>query len=572
MELSFSERGYRYAKRVIRGEVVAGKWCKAACRRFIDDVEREKQGWDYRFNHEKANQVCTFLECLPHIKGVWDVPTIVLSDWQIFITVNLFGWQEVGSNLRRFRRFYLEVARKNGKSAWAAGIALWLTFLDGEPGADVYSFATSLDQAAELWGVAKAMIEKDPSWWGDTAAYSKASIYSLAANSRYVPLSGVGRTKDGFNAHGFIADELHAHTSRALWDVMDSSTGARRQPLGGAITTAGSDRSGVCFEIRGYVLKVLNATLHRHDGLGYPVTGETAEDDRYFGVIYTIDEDDDTYDESVWQKANPNLNVSVFLESLQSAAAIAKATPSREPEFLTKRLNVWVNSEHAWLDLRAWDKCADPTLTLDDFEGEECIIGLDLAAVSDIAAAVKVFRRGKKYYVFTKFYLPELVVETSSNSQYKGWAKQGYITATEGARIDLDFVELDLKKDHDRFKVLELPFDPYQAQQLSGRMLAEGAEMVQVSQNVSNHSEPMKWLEALVLSGDLVHTGCPVLMWMISNIVVRVDANDNIYPRKAHKDNKIDGVVALIMAIGRWIVHEPEDNLDDFINNPVKTN
>jgi len=555
----FVSRARQYAERVLSGKQVAGKWVKAASRRFIDDLARSAEaGCPYYLDEAAASRACIFVELLPHVEGKWENPHLVLQDWQVFILVNIFGWLNKATKLRRFRRFYLEVARKNGKSPLAAAICLYLTFADNEPGAQVYSFATGKEQAKIVWNTAREMVRKEAEFAELGAAYNTQAIFCTNTAARFRPLAKNYGSLDGLNTHGFIGDEMHAQSERGLWDVMDSSTGARSQPLGGGITTAGSNRAGICWEVRTYLTKILNSVLHRHDGLGYTITGDATDDEAWFGIIFTIDEDDDPFDESSWHKANPNLNVSVQLDDLRSQAQKARVMASAVNEFLTKRLNVWVNADTAWMDMRAWDACADPTLKLDDFAGEECIDALDLASKIDIAEKMSVFKRGNTYYCFGKHYLPERAIEASGNSQYSGWVRSGRLTVTPGEVTDFDVIEDDIRADCSRFQMKEVPFDPWQATQLSGHMLAEGVPMVEFRQTVQNMSEAMKELEALVLSGRLKHDGDPVLTWMISNVVCHRDAKDNIYPRKENHANKIDGAVALIMAIGRWTARREE--------------
>jgi phage terminase large subunit-like protein len=568
----YVERATYYAEEVLAGRIPACRWTKAACRRYLDDLERQAGDWPYVLDHAAANRACAFVELMPHVEGEWAKPLIVdgailvqklrLELWQVFILVNLFGWLSKATRLRRFRRAYEEVARKNGKSPKAAAVALYLTFADGEPGAQVYSFASKKEQAQIVWKTAKAMVQKEPEFADLGAAYNTQAIYSLTTHSAFKPLARDHGSLDGLNTSAFVADELHAQKERGLWDVMDSSTGARAQPLGYAITTAGSDRSGVCYEIRAYVCKILNAVLHRHDGLGYKVDGDAVEDDTWFGIIYTVDEEDDPFDEACWPKANPNLNVSVKLDDLRSQAAKARVMSSATNEFLTKRLNVWVNADTAWMDMRAWRKCGDPSLEPGQFAGEECIASLDLATKNDIASKARVFRREidgvSHYYAFVTNYLNEEAVQGSGNSQYPGWARDGYLTVTPGNVTDFGRVKDELRQDAKDFRMAEVPYDPYQATQLAQEMLAEGLPMVELKQIVQYMSEPMKELEALVLQGRFHHDGCPVLEWMVSNVVCHRDVKDNVYPRKERYENKIDGVVAMIMALSRWVLRKPE--------------
>jgi phage terminase large subunit-like protein len=581
---TFPERAQRYATAVVAGDVVAGKWEKAACQRFLDDLVNQHSDWPYRFDDEAASRICEFAELMPHVEGEWGKPVwingfkqyqkIILEDWQIFILANLFGWLEKKSGLRRFRRAYEEVARKNAKSTIAAIIALYMLACDGEAGAQVYSFATKKDQAKIVWKTARAMLQREPDFGELGLTENTSAIYNIETNSEFKPLARDSGSLDGLNTHCFIGDELHAQKDRGLYDVVDSSTGARSQALGFGITTAGSDRGGICYEQRTYACKVLNSTLRKHDGLGYKIAGDSAVDETFFCIIFTIDDGDDWHDEAFWRKANPNLGVSVKLDDMRAACRKAKSMMSAQPEFLTKRLNIWVNADSAWMDMRAWDRCGDSALRVDDFAGQECIASHDLASKVDIAAKMKLFWRDidgvRHYYGFGSYYLNQRAIEEGSNSQYIGWAMGGQLTATPGDVTDFGIIEDELIADAKRFEIIEAPYDPFQATQFSQRMVAEGLPMIEIGATVKNFSEPMKWLEALVLQNRFHHDGSPVLSWMVSNTVCHRDAKENIFPRKEREENKIDGLVALLMCLNRALLtHEQDGNLDDFLNAPI---
>ena len=534
--MTHTERAVRYAQCVIAGEIVACKLTRLACERFLNDLKRDD--WKWRFDEALASRACTFIEHLPHIKGQWARQRlkITLEDWQVFIIANIFGWVDRDTGLRRFLTVYLEVARKNAKSTLAAGIGFYMLAADGEPGAEVYSAATTGDQARIVFEVARQMVLREPDFVHGGIDPQRHGLYMPDDARKFEPLNAEGSTLDGLNPHCTIIDELHAHKRRDVYDVLDTARGARDQSLLASITTAGSDRAGICYEQRTYVVKVLEQVF---------------EDDRYFGVIYTLDDNDDWTDPAVWPKANPNYGVSVLAEDFERSAREAMNKLAAQNNFLTKRLNVWVNADSAWMDMRAWDRCANPALRLDDFEGEDCIASFDLASKVDIAAKILLFRRESKYYAFGSYYLPEQAVEDGRNSQYSGWARMGRLTVTDGNVIDYERLESDLKEDASRFQLVEVPYDPFQAMQFSQRMQAEGMPMVEMRPTVLNFSEPMKELEKLVLEGNFEHDGDPVLTWMVSNVVCHRDQKDNIYPRKERDENKIDGVVALIMALGR---------------------
>lgn len=559
--MTYSQRATDYAKQVVAGEIVSCAHVINACKRHLSDLERANtDGFPFAFNplmsdsdgvqYEPAERVCYFIEQLPHVKGKWarEKKKIKMEPWQIFIIVSVMGWINVNTGMRRFKTCYVEVPRKNAKTTLAAGLALYLEIRDDEAGAEVYSAATTADQAKISFDIAKQMVEKSKGMqirFGVKAFTHSIVVARTASSFKY--LSSDSHGLDGLNISAAIVDELHAHKTRDVFDVVETGTGSREQPIIFVITTAGSNRAGICYEQRIYVTKLLNRSV---------------EDETYFGIIFTLDEKDDWTDEKVWIKANPNYGVSVFPEDIQRKCKKATQVASAQNNFKTKHLNVWVNADVAWMDMQNWDSCADPELELEQFHGESVIEAIDLASKIDIAAKMSLFQRvidGKPhFYVFGKYYLPEETVQTSTNDFYDGWVKDGWLTATEGNIIDFGVIEDDLREDKNHFQIEEVPYDPFQATQLSTRMMAEGFPMVQMGATVKNFSEPMKELEAIVKDGRLHHNGDPVLAWMISNVVCHTDAKENIFPRKERAENKIDGPVALIMAIGRAITREIE--------------
>lgn len=526
-----------YAEQVVAGEIPACVYVQAACQRQLHDLQRSD--FPYFFDVEKAHRACAFIEKLPHIKGKWAGKNIELDPWQVFIVTCIFGWVNA-AGLRRFKTSYLEVPRKNAKSTLSSGVALYCLVADGEAGAEVYSAATTRDQAKIVWQDAKRMVDKCPGLRRRfQVATSAHSIYSERSASVFVALSrDQGGNLDGLNVHCGVIDELHAHKTREVFDVIETGTGAREQPLLWLITTAGFNRAGICYEQRIYLTKILN---------------NSQVDEEYFGIIYTIDDSDDWTDPAAWAKANPNWGSSVNPEDIARKARKAMRMTAAQNNFLTKHLNCWVNADTAWMDVNAWQRCGNENLRLEDMTGRTCYLAIDLASKLDIACVAYVFPDdiNQSFTVFVKNYLPELTVEESDNSQYEGWAEDGLITVTPGAMTDYAAIEDDLKKAASQFDVREVAYDPWQANYLASRLMEQGLNMVELRQTVQNISEPMKELQALVVAGKLQHNACPVLDWMISNVVCHVDAKDNIYPRKELPQNKIDGAVALIMGIGR---------------------
>jgi len=555
---NYAAMAKRYAEQVVAGDILACRWVQLACQRQLNDLARFKgKSSLYRFNPKlvdrdgrsfhPADNLCAFIERLPHVKGPLAGEPISLEPWQVFILSTVFGWVK-DDGKRRFRRSYIEVPRGNAKSTLSSAVALYMLAADREGGAEVYSLATTRDQARIVFGDAQTMARRSPGFRSRFNVNVGAhNMHVLASGSKFEALSAEGSTLDGLNIHFGCVDELHAHKTRTVYDVVETGTGKRDNSLLWVITTAGSNRAGICYEVRTFVTKLLDGVF---------------EDDSQFGIIYGLDDGDDWTSEDSLIKANPNWGISVRQEILGPLQAKAMQLPSAVNNFKTKHLNEWVNADTAWMDMRAWDACAEASLDLDAFAAQPCWIGLDLASKTDIAALVMVFQHpdvADAYVAFGKYYLPEDTVSAAGNSQYEGWMRTGRLTVTPGNVIDFGWIEADLLEMASRFEVQAVAFDPFQATQLSTRMLAEGLPMIEVRPTVLNFSEPMKTLEALVLQKKLVHDGDPVLAWMASNVVAHLDVKDNIYPRKERAENKIDGIVALIMALSRAI--KPGDSV-----------
>lgn len=535
----------QYINDVLANKILACKYVKQACKRQKDDLKRK---WAYHFDNKRAERVCKFVEHLTHIKGPKAGENIILEPWQVFILTTVFGWVD-DNGYRRYQQVYIEVCRGNGKSALSSAIALYCLCADGEKGADVYSFATTRDQAKIVFNDAQAMARANKdllSAFGATVLAN--SIVVLGTNSKFLPKSADGKTLDGLNTHCGIIDELHAHKTREVYDVVKTSIGKRAQPLLWCITTAGFNLSGICYEVRRFVTKVLDKSV---------------TEDSQFGIIYTVDDGIDWRTEDALKMANPNWGISVMPKAILANLSMALSDPSAENNFKTKHLDIWCNANAAFLDMQKWRKCYKPDVTIDDFEGYPCIYGLDLAAKTDIAALVRLFWREEDdgnvhYYVFPTFWIPEEKVQTSSNSQYKGWAKQELLITTEGQINDLQSIQEYILEDAKHYDTLAVCFDPWQAYQLASNLSMEGLTMIEVAPTVLNFSEAMKEMQALTYTKRLHTDGNPVMEWMASNVVAHLDAKDNVYPRKESNDQKIDGIVALIMAIKQSIVMNVE--------------
>jgi len=537
----YVEAAQQYAQLVQTGEIPACKWTRLAIDRQIEDLQREpSEQWPWVFDADRAARICAFLELLPHIKGKWarDGRLLVLDPWQCFIVTTVFGWVHRITGLRRFREAYIEVPRKNGKSLVSAGVGLYMLSADGEQGAEVYSAATTRDQARIVFDDAKGMAERTP----DMRTYLGVAILTHSitvahSSSKFSPLAAEASTQDGLNVHCAVIDELHAHKKRDLYDVIDTARGAREQSLLWLITTAGTDRSGICYERRTHITKVLDRVI---------------DDATMFGIIYSIDDKDDPFDPSTWAKANPNWGVSVLPDDMEAAARKAAAMPSALNNFLTKRLNVWVNGESPWMDMRAWERCADPDMQISDFAGEKCWMGLDLAQKKDFAALCLVFQRGDVWHVFTRLYLNDLAVQESGNAHLSGWARAGHVVVTDGDITDFDVLAEDMRSYCKQFDVQEIAFDPALSMYFAGKLIEEGLPLVEIAQRALFFTPPLIQVENLVLEKKLKFDGNPVMTWMVSNLVVKVSKfNELRSPTKERPENKIDGPMAMLMALGR---------------------
>ena len=552
---SFADRATAYARGVVAGTVLACKWHRLACARHIADLARSgSEGFPYVWNSEltdadgvtyrPAERICRFAELMPHIKGDWAGrgERIVLEDWQIFILASIFGWTHAETGKRRFRVADLFVPRKNAKSTLASVIGNFMLAVDGEFGAEVYSGATSQDQALEVFRPARLMALATPIFrqkYGVVANVSNLAV--IDKNAKFEPV--IGKPGDGASPSCAIVDEYHEHKTDELYETMKTGMGARSQPLMLVITTAGSDISGPCFLHQKELEKIL-------DGL--------IENDQRFGIIFGIDEGDDWTSEDALIKANPNYGVSVDAEFLKAQQRDALADPRKQNTFKTKHLNVWVAAASPWLNLHHLQQAGDPTLDLGAFKGERCVVGLDLASKQDIASATWEFQREidgeTHYYLISKNYVPQAAVDKEENAHYRGWVNSGHLVVTPGNMIDLSQIGDDILASSELVVVGEVAKDPWGGQQLGADLANEGFEVVDIPQQVRYLSEPMKDLQALVDAGRFHHDGNPCYVWQMSNVEVQPDRNENIFPRKLRAQNKIDAAVATIVAHARSMV------------------
>lgn len=550
-------RGHKYALDVIGGKVLACRWIILACQRYLDDLNesnRDKES-KYYFDEQAAERTLKFKEMMPHTKGKWAQKRqlLTLEPWQCFFSMNVFGWKVRKTNLRRYRTALLLVPRKNGKSAEAATTGLYMLSADNEYGAEVYSGATTEKQAWEVFRPAKLMAQKTPDFTNYFGVEVNASNINITENgSRFEPI--IGDPGDGQSPSCAIIDEYHEHKDDRVVDTMQTGMGAREQPLLLVITTAGDNISGPCYQLQTELQRLLDGVI---------------DNDALFGMIYTIDSGDDWATEEALIKANPNFGVSVGSDFLLARLNDAKNNARKQSIYKTKHLNIWVGSREAYFNVERWIESIDTGLKIEDFYGRECYIGLDLASKVDIAALEILIPMGGDSFVrFGKYYLPEAAIDGGVNEHYMGWAKDGWLTITDGEIIDFHEIKADILDLCSKFQVTELAYDPHQATMLVTDLMAKGVPVIEMRPIVLNFSEPMKQIDGLMRARQIKHNGDPIMSWMISNTVAKMDAKENVYPRKEREENKIDGVVAMIMAMGRHMNNNAA-SFADFLDDPL---
>ena len=548
-----------YAAGVVEGRIAACKWVRLACQRHQRDLARAaaaETDFPYVFDPELVDvatgrtyhpvrRICGFAELMPHIKGDWAArgQLIVLEPWQVFILASIYGWIDSATGKRRFRKADIFVPRKNAKSTKAAVFGLYGLTLDREFGAEIYSGATSRDQAMEVFRPARLMAQANTEFRREFGVIPNVSnLAVIDTNSKFEPL--IGKPGDGASPSLALVDEYHEHATSELYDTMWTGMGARSQPLLIVITTAGWNIGGPCYQHQAELQKILEGAV---------------VDERRFGIIYTIDRDDDWTDPAVLYKANPGLGVSIDADKLIADQAEAVRDPRKQAVFKTKHLNVWVNAASPWINVEALERLGDPTLDPETFRGESCWDGLDLASKQDVASKAKIFRREvdglHHYYLFTRNWLPQAAVQRPENQHYRDWVARGAIVQTPGNMIALRAIQEDVEADADLHLVSEVAMDAWGSREIAPNLQEGGFTVVDVPMTTRNLSEPMKLIAALIDDGRFHHDGNPATLWMFSNVEVFEDRNGNIFPRKASAEKKIDAAVAAILAMGRAMLN-----------------
>lgn len=529
-----------YAKGCVDGTTDVCKLVKASCARHLKDRERE----DIYFDEDAAEVVANFVELMVHVKGNLAGKRITLEPWQIFVVGSVFGWKRKKDGLRRYREASVTVPRKNGKSTFAVAIDLYMLVEDQEAGSEVILAASKEAQAHELFRIAIQMLRLNPGLkkhYGITNTTEVIRQESSGSSFWYV----IGKPSDGSNPQMAHIDEFHEHKTSAAYDALKNGFGSRRQPLLLSVSTAGTDISCPYYRYLDYCRKVATGVIN---------------DDSLFAVEYSIDREDDWRDFSVWKKANPNYGVSVYEDFLRSQYNRALTSVADRSAILTKNLDVWDNASINWIDMQKWLLCNDYDMKIEDFAGEKCWIGMDLASRVDLASLAIVFKRDSKYYAFSKSYMNSQKVDMPESHNYRVWRDQGWLTVTEGTQTDFAVIEQDLKKLSENYVIQEMAYDPREATYLMQHVKEWASfDCVEVSQSPAHFSETMKVLEAAYLSGTLSHEPDPVLNWAASNVVLKSTLTKLIYPTKSNPDDKIDPVVALIMAISRAELNKEAD-------------
>lgn len=530
-------RAEQYAEDVRSGKIVACHWVKQAVERYYRDLDQAlDKGWV--FSRQHAERAINFIERLRHVKGKWAGEYLKLEPWQCFIVWNVFGWLMAGTMTRRYTEAYVELARKNGKSTLAAGIALYLEFADKEMGAEVYSVATTRDQARICFRYAQDMVR-----FSDLKSYAVVTRDAIAyepLGCTYKPLSSDARNLDGCHSHGVIVDEYHAHRTDEVYDVMQTSMGARQQPLMLIITTAGLDTSVPCFAYRKTMTQVLDGAL---------------EADRNFAIIYTLDDIEEVDNPTTWIKANPCYGISLSEEWLVDQYEKMKREPSKIANIMTKSFNVWMDAPTVWIPDAAWSGI-ESVVPIEGLAGQKCVGALDLAAVNDYCSLALKFNINGRHQFLWRFYIPEDKYRNRAemqreNANIEEWVRKGYITVTPGNVTDYDYIIRDIAELGELYDITAMAYDPWNSSSIVPKLVEQGVNMQPFTQTISNYAMPTKEFERIVGLGIVDHYDNPVARWMLSNVVIREDVNGNRRPDKKKSSEKIDGIVAAIMALGQ---------------------
>lgn len=527
----------QYAEDVISGKVIAGEYIKLACQRFLSFLGRE----DIEFRPEKVNKVISFISKLKHFTGSHNGKPFILQPWQCWVCANIYGFYWKDTNERVTKNAYIEVARKNGKSAFAAGLCLYALIADGENNSEVELIANSRKQAGICFDMCANFIRTlDPKHklfrtYRDKIRFDKTKSFLQV-------LSSDSGNNDGWNSYMYVADEAHSYPDSKMYDVMKSSQGMRDNPLALVITTAGLNLFSFCYNMRKTNIEVLHGTK---------------QDDTQFTAIYTLDEGDDWEDSNNWIKANPNLGVTVRPNYLKEQIQQAKNNPSLETSIRTKNFNQWLATSEIWISNDLLLRSSE-NISLDDMENLQIYMGVDLSAVSDLTAVAACWMLDYKYYFKVWYFLPESALQNNSNAEmYKDWKRQGLLNITAGNVVDYDYILKTIMEVNDKCIIQKIAYDSWNATQWAITATSEGLPLEPFSQALWHFNRATKGFERLIKSGQVVIDDNPITRWCFSNCALKFDHNQNCKPVKS-KDNqqKIDGVIAMLQGFGS-LIEEP---------------
>jgi len=498
----------------------------------------------YFYDKQAAEKAISFIErFITHTKGELSGKPLLLENWQKEIVGNIFGWKDKKTNLRKYRTVFIEVPRKNGKTTLCAAIGIYMLFADSERGAEIYAAAGDRNQAGIVFEIAKGMILQSPELSSRGKVF-RNSITNESKGNFFQAISSDSKTKHGFNANCILFDELHTQPNRDLWDTLTTSTGARREPLTIAITTAGYDRQSICFEVYSYAKKVRDGVI---------------EDDSFYPVIYEADVDDDITSEEVWKKANPNYGVSLRKDYMQRESKRAVDLPSYQNTFKRLMLNIWTESQTKWIGHDEWMECYQD-FDYSTLDGMECWGGLDLASTRDISAFVLLFNVDGKFIVQPHIFIPKENAKKRSDRDgvnYLEWIRDGHIYGTEGDVQDYNFIRAKINELSKKYRIQSIAYDRWGASQIVIDLQNDGAKMDPFGQGFVSMSMPTKALEIEIIAKNIIHNNNPAMNWMLSNVALQEDPAGNIKVAKNKSKEKVDGIVALIMALGE---HYSEDD------------
>ena len=504
----------------------------------------------YYFDKDASHKAISFIETfITHTKGELTGKPFLLEDWQKEIVGDIFGWKNKDTGFRKYRTVFIEVPRKNGKTTLCAAIGIYMLFADNERGAEIYAAAGDRNQAGIVFEIAKSMILQNPELEQRGKVF-RNSITNQSKGNFFQAISSDSKTKHGFNANCIIFDELHTQPNRDLWDTLTTSTGARREPLTIAITTAGYDKQSICYEVYSYAKKVKDGSI---------------KDDTFYTVIFEADNEDDITSEEVWKKANPNYGVSLRKDYMKRESQRAVDLPSYQNTFKRLMLNIWTESQTKWIGHNEWMECYQD-FDYSILDGKECWGGLDLASSRDLSAFVLLFNVDGKFIIRPYIFIPEENAKKRSDRDgvnYMEWLRDGHIFGTAGDVQDYNFIRAKINDLSKKYRIQSIAYDRWGASQLVIDLQNDGATLDPFGQGFVSMNMPTKDLEIQIIGKNIIHDNNPCLNWCLSNVAIQEDPAGNIKPNKAKSTDRIDPIVALIMALGEYYSEDDGDSVYD---------